>query len=63
MTTKDYKILARRLNFLCIDLRRINDSQDILSFDKFVSALCFDLKEDNPNFASATFRDAIYQEE
>ena len=59
MTSKDYKLLARRLNFLYIDLRRTNESQDILAFDKFISALCFDLREDNPNFVSTTFRDAI----
>ena len=60
MTRKDYKLIASRINDLRDDVYR-EPSASICHFDRFVSGLCRDLQQDNPDFDSAKFRDAVYK--
>jgi hypothetical protein len=64
MTRKDYKLIANRLAELYEDIKMTETEvgPDALDFDRFMSRLCSDLKQDNQNFNSAKFRDAVYHE-
>jgi len=58
MTRKDYKLIAAYLN-------EMKDAPGFykayaMTFDRIVSNLCADLKQDNPNFDSAKFREKVY---
>jgi hypothetical protein len=61
MTRKDYQLIANRLAMLQDDIQNYRDACTVqLDFDRFVSDLCFDLKQDNSNFNSAKFREKVY---
>jgi len=58
MTRKDYVLIATYLN-------EFKDTPGLykayaMTFDRIVSNLCADLKQDNPEFNSAKFRDKVY---
>jgi hypothetical protein len=58
MTRKDYKLIAARLKELGDDIYTTGQAS---VFDRFVSRLCADLIQDNPDFNSAKFREAVYK--
>lgn len=64
MTRKDYKLIAKKLNTLRSGLDALGEEAGTsrIVFSGFLSQLCNDLKQDNPNFNSAKFRDAVYEE-
>jgi hypothetical protein len=61
MTRKDYVLIATRLIELRQDLKEFCEGcEGSEPFDRFMSRLCADLKQDNPNFDSAKFREKVY---
>ena len=61
MTRKDYRLLADVLAEMKNDLA--GDKNPMLAFDALVSRMCHVLRADNPNFNSAVFRVAVYNNE
>lgn len=63
MTRKDYRLIASNLAELNTAIGNYRNACSVqLDFDRFISCLCADLKADNPNFDSAKFREAVYEE-
>ena len=56
MNKKDYQLLATHLSSLRDDVYK----NHAISFDRFVSHLCIDLKRDNENFDPVKFRAKVY---